>query len=86
MEFLKNAINQSINVGEGKKKKWGEEGEEKRRGEKWLLAMSWYPNKHVEAVMVPSQRMLNLESKEHRFSLSLILILMGNRTLWIPQI
>ena len=49
--------------GEKEKKK------EKRRGGKWLLAITWLPNKHVETIMVFSQRVLDLESKENRFSL-----------------
>lgn len=65
------SINQLMEE-KGKKSKGSGEKEkkkEKRRGGKWLLAVAWLPNKHVETIMVFSQRVLDLESKEHRFSL-----------------
>lgn len=63
--------NQSVNVGEGEERKVGKRRrkKKKRRGGKWLLAISWSPNKHIETVTVSSQRALDLESKEHKFSL-----------------
>lgn len=71
MELNKNTINQSMEEKVKKEKRVRRKRRKKKktRGRKWLLAVSWFPNKHVETIMVFSHRALDLESKKHRFSL-----------------